>query len=750
MPGGRVKNMKSKSRPAGPTSRSGRIGNPGRDYPIAVWLGIILALTAFASFIFSFHFLKLHVLYHDNLLYFNLFRDNLQGVNQFGQFSWWFPQSQMGWPAYYYSILGDLPLGSPVFSLILIVFWILGRFGIHFNSYMAIYVAYFSFLQPLVLTLGVFAFVRQFCRNRHCLLAAIILTAFSPAVVLNHTDLGLMEPTGYFLFFCAALLHFIKTCSPRAFLIFCAACMANALLLGFNFILWNVLAIPLFIILLLFFPEFHLRHLKAALQAVPKVYLLAGAALIILCAAPSLITFSQTGELVRTKLRSGTTYSVEQLKPGNPMDFLAVSLPGFGMVWEDQNTKWTLAPTAVATHAGFNYMGIPVLALGIFGLICGKMTLRRRLIYMLIVFAGVVCLSGSSPFMATLLSVPTPLRSNDHYSDVVFRVGGFLFFIFGSVNGLHALINGGRGARGLFAALYGALFLIMLLTFVSLVGASSTGNEAFGFFALMGLIYFALFLSLWRATTRKTTNAIVSALLLVLFVDVATVGYWHLRIYWPRAESPDETAADDNVGLRTMRSNYYTENLISYQSRLDLVHMGLNLEGLPGFRGFTAAHSIKSLEEERGLLVQPGGPEEYTSLGVKTGDSVDPSMARFLKPDAPGTNVAIDVSEFKRTYNQLHFELKASDECVLFLRDAYSPYWKARINGAPTPVYRALVCFKCLVIPKGTSTVNLDFSPPTVNWLLPLAMGVFWSMMIYLGFLTAGSLFRRSGRSASP
>jgi hypothetical protein len=431
------------------------------------------------------------------------------------------------------------------------------------------------------------------------------------------------------------------------------------------------------------------------------------------------------------------------LKPGNSVDFLAVSLPGFGMTWQNQDTEWTLGPAQMERQYGFNYMGIPTFALGFFGLMCGKMSVRRRLFYALIAFGCAVCMSGSSPFMATLLSIPSPLRSNDHFSDVLFRVGGFLVFIIGSVNAWQALIYGGKSTRTLFAAWYGGLFLIMMCVFVGMVGIKSAGNQAFGFFALAGLIYLVLFIALSRATTRRTVNALAGVVLLLLFVDLSTISYLYLRIYWPRGSSPDETPALGDVGLRNMRPDYYTETLISHQSLLDLLRAGINPGAFPGLKAFSTAHAINSLEEERQLLGSPVNFDQYNSLGIEATGASDPALSRFLAAGTPATSVTVDVTGFSRTYNQIHFGLNASDEGLLFIRDAYSPYWHARVNGQPRPVYRALSNFKCVVIPKGTSTLDIDFSPPLVNWLLPLSIIMFWGTMLYLGWQAVAAMLQK-------
>jgi hypothetical protein len=702
---------------------------------------IIIGITGFAAFISGGHFLSTNTLYHDNLLFFSLFRNNLQCVNQFGHIAWWFPGSQMGWPAYYYSLLGDLPLTSPMMSLLMGVCWIAGRLGIHFNSYLPIYVFYLCFLQPLALTLGAFTFVRQFCKNRHCLLAVVILMAFSPAAVLNATDPGLMEPTAYFLFFCAALIYFTKTRSKTGFLLLCTACMANALLLGFNFILWNVLAIPLLVVLILFYPAMHIRDLVTAFKSVPKKYLLGGALLLAIGAAPTLLAYSQTGDLIRTKIGTGTTYSVAQLKTGNPIDFLAVSLPGYGMTWQNGDTEWALGPIVLPMQYSFNYMGIPVLALAFFGLICGKMSVRSRLIYVLIIFGGMVCLSGASPFMAALFSVPSPLRSNDHYSDVIFRVGGFLIFVVGVVAGLDALMRGGRKERTLFAAVFGVLFGVALLVFIGTGGARNLGNFMFGFFVFMGFLYLAIFIALARTSNARTSAGLISIVVILLFVDVSTCSHLYLRTYWVKAEAVDETPAPDNVGLREIRSDDYTQTLISYKPLMDLLKAGINPGIIPVLKGFSAAHPIVSLDTERNLLGAGAGSDQYNSLGLASESANDPNLAGFLKADAIGTNVPVQITSFHRTYNELHLDVSASDRCLLFLRDAYSKYWHAQVNGANTPVYRALSNFKCLVVPQGSSTVILKFSPLGLPWLLPLAIIVFWFTVVYLCLRLAGVNF---------
>src|SRR5947209_2233423 len=95
----------------------------------------IVVLSLFSFFVTSYGFLTTGGIYWDNALFFSLFRDNLHSLNEYGQVAWWFPHKQMGWPSYYYSILGDLSFSSPIPVVIGFVCWFLGRLGVTIENY---------------------------------------------------------------------------------------------------------------------------------------------------------------------------------------------------------------------------------------------------------------------------------------------------------------------------------------------------------------------------------------------------------------------------------------------------------------------------------------------------------------------------------------------------------------------------------------------------------------------------------------
>ncbi len=82
-----------------------------------------------------------------------------------------------------------------------------------------------------------------------------------------------------------------------------------------------------------------------------------------------------------------------------------------------------------------------------------------------------------------------------------------------------------------------------------------------------------------------------------------------------------------------------------------------------------------------------------------------------------------------RPFNDLEVKFTAEREALLFIRDAYSPYWTATVDGIKTPIARAMGNFKALVLPAGDSTMHLHFSPPWVAG----AFGIAYVILVLMG-----------------
>lgn len=58
---------------------------------------------------------------------------------------------------------------------------------------------------------------------------------------------------------------------------------------------------------------------------------------------------------------------------------------------------------------------------------------------------------------------------------------------------------------------------------------------------------------------------------------------------------------------------------------------------------------------------------------------------------------------------------------ILFIRNAYSIYWKAYVNNRETKIFPALDIFQSIILPPGKSTIRFEFKPPFITIELLLA-----------------------------
>ena len=99
---------------------------------------------------------------------------------------------------------------------------------------------------------------------------------------------------------------------------------------------------------------------------------------------------------------------------------------------------------------------------------------------------------------------------------------------------------------------------------------------------------------------------------------------------------------------------------------------------------------------------------------------IAPENAADMKPlDASATGFARIVS-----YSDERVEMAAdvTGRSLLVLADTYHPGWRAWIDGKPSPLLRANVAFRGLIVEPGAHTIELRFAPPYRTLLLALAV----------------------------
>ena len=62
------------------------------------------------------------------------------------------------------------------------------------------------------------------------------------------------------------------------------------------------------------------------------------------------------------------------------------------------------------------------------------------------------------------------------------------------------------------------------------------------------------------------------------------------------------------------------------------------------------------------------------------------------------------------TPNKIVIEAITNSPALLFLSDNHYPGWKATVNGDSSKIYRADYSFRSVIVPKGESVVEFEYS----------------------------------------
>ncbi len=139
----------------------------------------------------------------------------------------------------------------------------------------------------------------------------------------------------------------------------------------------------------------------------------------------------------------------------------------------------------------------------------------------------------------------------------------------------------------------------------------------------------------------------------------------------------------------------------------------IKLYRLPaGQRAFLVASAQVVPDDEKGDLEALDRLREGESLVLH-------GAAEAQDPPAPIAGT-VEIVAYEDTYVALHVE--SSAPAILALKDAFYPGWKATVNDAPAPIYRANLLFRAVPVPAGESRVVFRFEP------------ALWRAALYIGF----------------
>jgi hypothetical protein len=646
----------------------------------------IAALIYVSAIFVSVYSYKAGGLYNDNLTFFSLFRDNAFSLNRFGEPAWWLPHVYFGHPGYVSSALGPSVGLSPVNVAFDTVLWAMHGAGIYIRDFAALYVIDAFAVIPSVFMLCAWLISSEF-RNAHTRLALFAMSAFSPLVIQNLADPGMVETAAYTLLCAYASLRYIRRPAIQSFFLLTFALSLLLHTLNFAFLFWGFPFLLMLVWVLFGTASFRSVAFRTLRQE-SAIRIALGLAALIVAALPFVNVWRRLPEFAKPSMNS-VSYDIAGLVAGNPLQLLLMSTPGFNFSWDFYRPS-PAHPTInyfphifqAATSFGYGYLGILAIPLIIVGLRFGRRAMAWRLGVLMLLMWTIVVLSGFSPFFSLTALVFGPIRSNNHYSDLFFQSGGFLIPLFLALLGLDRIFNGHRRAArlGFITLIVTTIISLTLILYLNRNTAAQFGTST----GLLLLLSTASAFCLYELTVARTRTALrrYSAILVyVLVIDLATFAFLQVR-----------TAITHSTATRDVH-NTTTDSL----------------EVLSDAATYSA----------RGMLVRK---EQVPLL-----ESFAPSNAvAHIVPENTGTATLVN-----RTFNRISFRTNSTAPATLIVNDAWDPYWSATVDGKPAAVQRAGV-FKSIAIAAGDSSVQLVYSPSSLKWTLAFSYGI----LILLGLLS--------------
>ena len=662
---------------------------------------LLLALNIFSGMVLWGNFLVNQTLYHDISSLFSFFRDNLNALNYFHEFAWWNPNLGTGFPVYYFSILG-VNITHPLFAVLALLFWFLGLFQINISSFHTLYVIYCGFLVPLLFSVGALLLARQIFTKNLVISLVLILVSFSPGMIYNLSDDGLVQ-TAYSLFFTAAFLNFLKKQNIINFWALILSALILAVSLNHLSLYWNIIFIPLFVIVCLAtLPSS--TSIKQIIRSVPWKTWIIATILFFVCLSTAFFTYSQGSGIVRSTIGQ-RTYTYAQLRPGNPMEILAISTPAIGFEWTNDTWQWQLFSYAQASlfgkgHVAYVYLGLLSLPLLIFGLVFSKSVWRIRLFILIVISSAVMVLSGYSPLFSSVLLWETPLRAVNHYSDTFFRLGLFLLIIFGMGLGAEVILEANKFRRRLLILIFSATSIFSIGLFSVVYGNTAMSTLIFGFMLTMVLFYLIVFAWLGMAKNREQVSRTFALLLLLVIIDISTVAFWHVRTFlFDKGKSFKDEPTTSSIGLGSANpGSFIASTILELKSVRDLKEYGYDPASFPRM----ALYAVNSQSWSSDGLDKSNPLVEFKDV-----------FEKLISDQGPNGSVRI----VNQTYNTLELTLFAPEESLFFWRDAFFPYWTATIDGKSVAISDRFG-FKGVLVPGGQSNIKFRFSPPLVPYTL--------------------------------
>ena len=130
-----------------------------------------------------------------------------------------------------------------------------------------------------------------------------------------------------------------------------------------------------------------------------------------------------------------------------------------------------------------------------------------------------------------------------------------------------------------------------------------------------------------------------------------------------------------------------------------------------------------------------------SALAQMAAPDFDPAQTLILAGEGPPLNTESNGTATITAYSAERVEIAVTSAgpAWLLLADADYPGWRAQVDGAETPIYRANVMFRAVQVPPGDSRVVFEYRPDWLGWIIPAGVAAWLALLALIGLSAARS-----------
>jgi hypothetical protein len=123
-----------------------------------------------------------------------------------------------------------------------------------------------------------------------------------------------------------------------------------------------------------------------------------------------------------------------------------------------------------------------------------------------------------------------------------------------------------------------------------------------------------------------------------------------------------------------------------------------------------------------------------------------PEILRDVHAVVPGPRRLVDVEYRRSVPEHITLEIDAGAKpAVIFVAEAYHPWWHASVDAEEAPIFRAQMAFMAVPVEAGSHVVDLHFAPPVVVRAADRLTASGWLILtvVAVGLMARGTVRRR-------